>query len=99
MKQIGVDVGQMKKPSVDVHAVVECLRDYIQFPSIQACTSKEFRMALSHATDAYRNGGAEAFCEQWDQGDYLLPGQKDGEPTARFLEIEDLKQLTEAGEE
>ena len=86
------------KPSASVpniERVVRCLNDYLQFPNVSSLLSIEFKRHLRFCIDAYREGGADAFCKQWDQGDYLFPGQPSDMSAAEFLGLEGVQ--TEMG--
>lgn len=72
-------------PPADVRLIVECLRDYVQFPNVTRLLSIEFKRHIHFCVDAYREGGPEAFCKQWNQGEYLFPGQPSDMSAGEFL--------------
>ena len=80
------------QPSANISGVVQCLREYLEFPkrirtgsAHHLFVSQSFRDHLRNCIEAWDKGGNDGFCERWDEGEYLLPGQRNDETTEEFL--------------
>lgn len=96
----GMSIEATKLKTVKVSDIVQCFRYYLEFPRRIRCKdepylfiSDEFRNHLQECINAWRHGGDEAFCEAWDRGEYLLPGQLNRQPTIDFLGLEVQQEL------
>ena len=96
----GMSAEITKLRSATVSNIVQCFRYYLEFPRNVRCSvhsykfiSDEFRNHLRACCDAWKHGGDDAFCEAWDRGEYLLPGQLNGQPTIDFLGLQVQEEL------
>lgn len=78
-------------PAADIYQLYKCLADYLQFPNVRL--GRELRSFLRDCCYAWDKGGSDAFCERWNEGGYLLPGQEPGQTIEEFLNLPKQEEL------
>lgn len=88
----GIKIARLYEyPAANMYQLFKCFEDYLQFPNVRL--SKGVRSVMQDCLEGWHKGGADGFCERWNEGGCLLPGQQPGQTIEEFLNLPKQEEL------